>query len=86
MVAWAGGYYVEPLYGERGATQGEPLLPSIFNVVMEAVVCHWEYLVVEVYGDDGRDNSSRNEAAQSARQTIRAYHDRKRWTEGGHTR
>ena len=46
MVAWVGGYYVEPFFGERGVNQGKPLLPSIFNVVVEAVVRHWEYLVV----------------------------------------
>ena len=46
-MARVGGYYVEPFYGERGVTQGEPLLPNIFNVVVEAVVRRWEYLVAE---------------------------------------
>ena len=81
-MAWAGGYYVEPLYGERGVTQGEPLLPNIFNVVVEAVVSHWSYMMTEGDGDDGRDNISGDEAAQSARQTIRACHDRKKVDRG----
>ena len=27
--------------GERGVTQGDPLSPTIFNVVVDAVVHHW---------------------------------------------
>ena len=42
MVARAGGYYVKPFFGERVVTQGEPLLTNIFNVVVEAVLRHWE--------------------------------------------
>ena len=49
MVARVGGYYVEPFFRERGVTQGEPLLPNIFNVVVEELVRHWEYLVEEGY-------------------------------------
>ena len=41
MVARAGGYYGEAFKGARGLTQGEPLLPTIFNVVVDAVVRHW---------------------------------------------
>ena len=41
MVARAGGYYVEPFFGERVMTQGETILPNIFNVVVEVVVRHW---------------------------------------------
>ena len=57
-------------------TQGEPLLPNIFNVVVEELVRHWEYLVEEGGGDDGRDNSSGNEAAQPEKQTIRECNNR----------
>ena len=39
MVAWEGGYYGEPLCGEIGIMQGNPLLPTIFNVVVEILVC-----------------------------------------------
>ena len=41
MVARTGGYYGEPFHGERGVTQGDPLLPTKFNVVVGAVLCHW---------------------------------------------
>ena len=41
MVARVGGYYGKALKGERGVTQGDPLSPSIFNVVVDAVVRHW---------------------------------------------
>ena len=37
-----GGYYGVSFSSEKGLTQGEPLLPNIFNVVVDAVVCHWE--------------------------------------------
>ena len=40
-VAWEGGYYGEHFRGEIGVTQGNPLSPTIFNMVAEAVVCHW---------------------------------------------
>ena len=45
MVVWVGGYYGEPFRGDRCVTQGEPLLTTILNVVVEAVVRHWESLV-----------------------------------------
>ena len=47
MVARAGGYYGTGFKGERGVTQGDPLSPTIFNVVVDAVVCHWVTLAVE---------------------------------------
>ena len=40
MVARAGGYYRKGFKGGRGATQGDPLSPTIFNVVVDAVVCN----------------------------------------------
>ena len=78
MVARTVGYCVEPFGGERGVTQGEPLFPNIFNVVVKSVVRHWEYLVEEGNGEYIRDNRSGDEAAQPARQTIRACDTRKR--------
>ena len=40
MVAIAGGYYGAGVKGVRGVTQGYPLSPTIFNVVVYAVVRH----------------------------------------------
>ena len=40
MVERAGGYYRTAFGGERGVTQGDPLSPTIFNVVVDAVVWH----------------------------------------------
>ena len=31
-----------PLCGETGVIQGDPLLPNIFDVVIYAVLRHWE--------------------------------------------
>ena len=47
MVARAGVYYRTGFKGVRGVTQGNPLSPTIFNVVLDAVVCHWVTLAVE---------------------------------------
>ena len=67
-------------------TQRELIFTNIFNVVAEAVVRQWEYLVVEGVGEDGRENSSGDEAAQIAKQTIRACNKVKQCKEEGHTR
>ena len=47
MVAQAGGYYTEPFHGDIGVNQGDPLSPTIFNVVVDLVLRHWGYLVAE---------------------------------------
>ena len=47
MVARAGGYYTEPFCGDIGVNQGDPLSPTIFNVVVDLVLRHWGYLVAE---------------------------------------
>ena len=41
MMARVGGSYGEPFRGYRVVTQGDPLSPTIFNVVVDAVVCYW---------------------------------------------
>ena len=41
MVARSGGYYGAAFKGERGVTQGDPLSPTLFNVVVDMVVRHW---------------------------------------------
>ena len=47
MVAKAGGYYGSAFQGCRGVTQGDPLSPTTFNVVVDAVVRHWVAVMVE---------------------------------------
>ena len=69
MMAQAGGYYGEPLCGEQGATQGYTLSPTIFNVVVDAVVCHWGSLVVEREGGDSSGDDRDGEQAEG--RTIR---------------
>ena len=57
MVARAGGYYGTAFGGERGVTQGDPLSPTIFNVVVDAVVRHWVNGIIEemeVRGETGQ--------------------------------
>ena len=41
MAARVGGYYGAAFKGERGVTQGDPLSPTLFNLVVDAVVRHW---------------------------------------------
>ena len=41
MAARAGGYYGAAFKGARGVTQGDPLSPTIFNMLVDAVVRHW---------------------------------------------
>ena len=41
MLARAGRNYCTELQGACGVTQGDPLSPTIFNVVVDAVVRHW---------------------------------------------
>ena len=47
MVARIGGYYGTGFKGARGVTQGDSLSPTIFNVLVDAVVCQWVTLAVE---------------------------------------
>ena len=54
MVARDIGYHRHPLKGYRGVTQGYPLSPTIFNVVVDAVIFHWVTEVArEEVGPDG---------------------------------
>ena len=46
MVARAGGYYGKGFKGGMGVTQGNLLSPTIFNVVVDAVVRHWVTIAV----------------------------------------
>ena len=59
MVARAGGYYRTAFGGERGVTQGDPLSPTIFNVLVDAVVHHWVHGIMEdAEHGGGRDGTA----------------------------
>ena len=62
--------------------QGDPLPPTIFNVLVDAVVCHWESLVEEGDGGDIRDGNT----TQPVRRMIREREKRRHQKEEGHTR
>ena len=58
LAARAGRYYGAAFKGERGVTQGNPLSPTIFNVVVDAVVRHWLHLTTQEAvrrGERGRE-------------------------------
>ena len=64
MVERDGGYHREAFKGARGVTQGEPLSPTIFNVVVYAVVRHWVTLAMAKAEKQGeRGNEGRHQAA-----------------------
>ena len=64
MVARAGGYYGKGFKGGRGVTQGDPLSPTIFNVVVDAVVRHWVTIAVtEAEKRKERGREGRHQAA-----------------------
>ena len=45
-----GGYYGEAFKVFRDVTKGDPLYPTIFDVVVDVVVHHWVFLVVGIMG------------------------------------
>ena len=45
MAAKAGGHYGHILKRHRGVTQGIPLSPTVFNVVVDAVILNWVTVV-----------------------------------------
>ena len=45
MVTKACGYFGRPFKGYQGVTQGDPLPPTIFNLVVDAVIRHWVTVV-----------------------------------------
>ena len=62
MVARAGGYYWLDFQGFREVTQGDPLPPTISNVVVDAVFRHWVKVMVEgVDGQGGRRQEGRHQ-------------------------
>ena len=51
MVARAGGYCGAAFKGGRVVTQGDPLYPTTFNVVLDVVVRHWLDVMVQNSGE-----------------------------------
>ena len=45
MVAWEGQYYGALFKGYHGVTQGDPILPTILNLVVDEVIRHWVKVV-----------------------------------------
>ena len=45
MLAQVGGYYSALLTGSRGVTKGKPCSPTIFNMLVNAVMHHWSISV-----------------------------------------
>ena len=68
--------------------QGDPLLPTIFNVVVYTVVCHWESLMVDEREkrDGGKSSDDKGDKAQTAGSTIRDRDDGNQWAEEGYQR
>ena len=64
MVARAVGYYGAAFKGSRGVTQGYPLFPTIFNLVVDTVVSHWVTVMaegVEERGERGQEGRHHND-------------------------
>ena len=47
MVARTGGYFGVPIKGQCVVTQGDPLYPKIYNVVVYTVPRHWVSVLAE---------------------------------------
>ena len=63
MVARAGGYYRAAFKGYQGVTQGDPLSPTILNVVVDEVVRHWVTEMAEgaeEQGERGQEGRHQN--------------------------
>ena len=54
LVCRAAGYYGVPFRAERGVTQGGPLSPTVFNLMVDAIMREWVYQM-EATGIDADD-------------------------------
>ena len=54
LVCRASGYHGSPFSAERGVTQGGPLSPTIFNIMVDAIVREW-VRQMELLGIDAAD-------------------------------
>ena len=53
MADKADGYFRRPFKGYQCVTQGNPLSPTIFNVVVDAVIRHWVTVATTTEADTG---------------------------------
>ena len=63
MVVRAGGYYGAAFKVDCGVMQGDMLSPTIFNMVVDAVVRHWVTVMVEgaeERGEGGQEGRHHN--------------------------
>ena len=64
MVARGLGYYGTVFQAAHGVTQGDPLSPTIFNLLVDAVVIHWVTVMVKGAEERGeRGQEGRHQAA-----------------------
>ena len=54
MVAKSGGYYGADFKGARGMMYGNPLPPTIFNVVLDAVIRQYVTVMADSAEEHGR--------------------------------
>ena len=47
MVERASRYYGDTFNGFRGVTQGDPLSPKLFNIMLDVVIVHWLKIISE---------------------------------------
>ena len=75
-----GGYYGEEFKGARGVTQGDPLSPTIFNVVVDAVVRHWVTMALDEAEKRGeRESEARHQASLFYAEDIMVTSSDPRW-------
>ena len=71
MVARAGYYYCALFKCSRGVIQGDPLPSTTFNMVLDAVILHWEKVVaVEDAGPEGFGRAVKNCPPFSTREMV----------------
>ena len=83
MVARVGGYY--GIEFQRGCRlmQGDPLSPTIFNVVVDAVVRHWVMgVIVGVEERSERGKEGRHQAALFYADNVMVSSSDPRWLQG----
>ena len=83
MVARVGGYYRAAFKEACGLTQGDPLSPTIFNVVVDAMVRHWGTVMVEGVEERGeRGQEGRHQNALFYADDVMVASSDPRWLQG----